>query len=114
MPVGECEFALNSILDDLQVDPWPAAQGDRPARCSGAAMGIAVAMLESSVGKGPINRGSRIITLIGGPVTHGPGKIVAQTKKQMIRSHLDIQKEKENTQYMKAAIKYYQSLADRS
>ena len=77
-------------------------------------MGIAVAMLESAIGKGPISRGSRIITLIGGPVTHGPGKIVAQTKKQMIRSHLDIQKEKENTQYMKAAIKYYQSLADRS
>lgn len=77
-------------------------------------MGIAVAMLESCIGKGPINRGSRIVTLIGGPVTHGPGKIVAQTKKQMIRSHLDIQKEKENTQYMKAAIKYYQSLADRS
>jgi len=23
VPVGECEFALNSILDDLQSDPWP-------------------------------------------------------------------------------------------
>ena len=77
VPVGECEFALNSILDDLQSDPWPAAQGDRPARCTGAAMGIAVAMLESCIGRGPITRGSRIITLIGGPVTHGPGKIVA-------------------------------------
>ena len=77
-------------------------------------MGIAVAMLESAAGKGPIARGSRIITLVGGPITHGPGKIVAQTKKQMIRSHLDIQKEKENTQFMKPAIKYFQSLADRA
>jgi protein transport protein SEC23 len=23
VPVSECEFALNSILDDLQPDPWP-------------------------------------------------------------------------------------------
>ena len=98
---------MNSILDDLQCDPWPAAQNDRPARCTGTAMGIAVAMLESAAGKGPIARGSRIITLVGGPITHGPGKIVAQTKKQMIRSHLDIQKEKENTQFMKPAIKYF-------
>mmetsp|Transcript_12704 Transcript_12704/g.21399 ORF Transcript_12704/g.21399 Transcript_12704/m.21399 type:complete len:89 (+) Transcript_12704:491-757(+) len=23
VPVRECEYALNSILDDLQCDPWP-------------------------------------------------------------------------------------------
>lgn len=77
-------------------------------------MATAVAMLEACIGKGAINRGSRIITLVGGPVTYGPGKIVAQSKKQMIRSHLDIQKEKENTSFMKDAIKFYQSLADRA
>lgn len=32
----------------------------------------------------------------------------------MIRSHLDIQKEKENTQFMKPAIKFFQSCADRA
>ena len=114
VPVGECDFALNSILDDLQCDPWPAPQGDRPARSAGQAMSIAISMLESFVGKGPINRGSRVITLLGGPITNGPGKIVSQSKKQMIRTHLDIQKENENTQYMKPAIKFFQSLADRS
>lgn len=77
-------------------------------------MSIAISMLESCVGKGPVSRGSRIITLIGGPITNGPGKIVAQSKKQMIRSHLDIQKEKENTQFMKPAIKFFQSIADRA
>ena len=77
-------------------------------------MSIAISMLESFVGKGPINRGSRVITLLGGPITNGPGKIVSQSKKQMIRTHLDIQKENENTQYMKPAIKFFQSLADRS
>lgn len=77
VPVGECEFALNSILDDLQCDPWPAAQGDRPARAAGQAMSIAISMLEACVGKPPASRGSRIITLLGGPITSGPGKIVA-------------------------------------
>ena len=23
VPISECEFALNSILDDLYCDPWP-------------------------------------------------------------------------------------------
>ena len=30
VPVSECEFALNTILDDLQPDPWPTKQGNRP------------------------------------------------------------------------------------
>ena len=30
VPVAECEFALNSILDDLQPDPWPVNKGNRP------------------------------------------------------------------------------------
>ena len=30
VPVSECEFALNTILDDLQPDPWPIKQGNRP------------------------------------------------------------------------------------
>jgi protein transport protein SEC23 len=33
---------------------------------------------------------------------------------ERIRSHLDIQKEAENTKYLKSAIKFYQDLADRA
>jgi protein transport protein SEC23 len=46
VPVSECEFALSSILDDLQNDPWPVEPFHRPLRCVGAAMNLAVGMLE--------------------------------------------------------------------
>jgi protein transport protein SEC23 len=111
VPVSECEFALNSILDDLQPDPWPAAKGCRPARSVGTALNIAISLLEIA---GSNTRGSRIINLLGGPVTSGPGKIVAEELSEKIRSHLDIQKERENTRHLKAATKFYQECAARA
>ena len=66
---------MNSIIDDLQSDPWPVEAGNRPARCVGSAMATAVAMLEAACGQ--TTRGSRIVTLIGGPATFGPGLIVS-------------------------------------
>jgi len=44
-------------------------------------------------------------------VTIGPGKIVAEELKEKIRSHLDIQKERENTRHLKPALKFYGELA---
>ena len=38
---------------------------------------------------GGVNRGSRIINLMGGAVTVGPGKVVAEELKEHIRSHSD-------------------------
>jgi len=75
VPVSECEFALNSILDDLQCDPWPVETGHRPARCVGSALNIAVGLLEAAQS----SSGSRIVTLMGGAVTFGPGMIVSQS-----------------------------------
>lgn len=108
--MSECEFALNSILDDLQCDPWPVESGNRPARCVGTALNVAVGLLEGAHS----SSGSRIVTLMGGAITYGPGMIVSQSLKERIRSHLDIQQEKENTKNLKNAIKFYQGLADRS
>jgi len=65
-------------------------------------------MLELAGGK---NRGSRIINLMGGAVTIGPGKIVSEEINERIRSHLDIQKERENTRHLKPAIKFYTECA---
>jgi len=48
VPVAECEFALNSILDDLQCDPWPVEAGNRAARCVGSALNTAVSLLEAA------------------------------------------------------------------
>ena len=39
---------------------------------------------------GSVNRGSRIISFIGGAVTTGQGQIVGEELKEKIRSHLDI------------------------
>jgi protein transport protein SEC23 len=68
-------------------------------------------MLEIS---GSVNRGSRIVNILGGPVTTGPGKIVSEDLKERIRSHLDIQKERENTCHLKNAIKFYTECATRA
>ena len=51
---------------------------------------------------------------MGGAVTYGPGMVVSQQLEEKIRSHLDIQKEADNTKHLKNAIKFYQGLADRS
>jgi hypothetical protein len=46
-----------------------------------------VALLEAA---GSQSRGSRIISLIGGAATFGPGQIVSEALSMKLRSHLDI------------------------
>lgn len=74
-------------------------------------MNIAISLLEAAGGAG---RGSRIVNLLGGPVTYGPGKIVDELLSEKIRSHLDIQKERENTRHLKPAVKFYSECAARA
>ena len=111
VPVSECEFALNSILDDLQPDPWPVKSGNRASRCVGTALNVAISLLEAAGGQ---SRGSRVVTLVGGAATYGPGMIVSETLQEKIRSHLDIQKERDNTKYLKKALTYYKDLSLRA
>ena len=111
VPASEAEFTLNSILDDLQSDPWPIAKQHRAQRCFGTALNIAVSLLETC-GQG--QHGSRIINMIGGPVTYGPGKIVDEPYAMKIRSHLDIQQERENTKFLKPAVKFFGDIASRA
>ena len=47
-PVQQCEFALTSILEQLQRDPWPVANDKRPQRCTGVAMSVAIGLMEVS------------------------------------------------------------------
>ena len=46
LPVGECEYGLTSILEQLAKDPWPVASDKRAQRCTGVAMSVAVGLLE--------------------------------------------------------------------
>jgi protein transport protein SEC23 len=68
MPVSECDLQLNSILDDLEPDPWHVLQDERNSRCTGTALNLAISLLETVP-----KMGSRIMALLGGPCTIGPG-----------------------------------------
>jgi len=106
-PVQECEMMLQDILADLRRDPWPIATGKRALRASGAALSIAVGLLEACYP----NTGARILEFLGGACSHGPGMVVDDDFKNPIRSHHDI--EKDTCKFMKKAIKFYETLAKR-
>ena len=42
-------MSLTDLLGELQRDPWPVATGKRPLRSTGAALSIAVGLLEVRV-----------------------------------------------------------------
>ena len=52
--------------------------------------------------------------MMGGPCTVGQGQIVGLDTKEKIRSHVDIQKERDNTRHLKAATKFYTECATRA
>lgn len=107
MPVGECTFALEQILDDLQKDPWPSQTDERVQRCTGTALGVAIGMLETAVPR----QGSRIMLFTAGPSTSGSGAIVVRSKKESMRSHTDLLKGQ--APLHKPAIAFYTALSER-
>eukprot|EP00123_Amoebidium_parasiticum_P016637 comp23528_c2_seq2/m.39556 comp23528_c2_seq2/g.39556 ORF comp23528_c2_seq2/g.39556 comp23528_c2_seq2/m.39556 type:complete len:765 (-) comp23528_c2_seq2:257-2551(-) len=106
-PLGQCDSQLTSIIEELQRDPWPVPHGHRPARATGAALSVAVGLMECAFP----NTGARIMSFIGGACTVGPGLVVGRELKETIRSHHDI--EKDNAPHMKKAAKHYNALAKR-
>ncbi|ALC47525.1 sec23 [Drosophila busckii] len=107
-PISQCDAALGDLLNELQRDPWPVPQGKRYLRSTGAALSIAVGLLECTYP----NTGGRIMTFVGGPCSQGPGQVVDDELKHPIRSHHDIHKD--NVKFMKKAIKHYDALALRA
>ncbi|WFD45060.1 GTPase-activating protein S23 [Malassezia psittaci] len=108
LPVSECEYQLTATLEQLQRDPWPVANDKRPQRCTGAALSVAVGLLESTFQ----NSGARVMLFCGGPCTEGPGQVVSTELRERIRSHHDI--EKDNVRFFKRAVRFYENLAKRS
>lgn len=41
-------MSLTDLLGDLQRDPWPVSQNKRPLRSTGAALSVAIGLLEVS------------------------------------------------------------------
>ena len=110
MPLKDCEFTVNTFLDDLQPDPWGKKQGERHPNCSGLALHIAVAMLECLAHREP----SRIMVFLGGACSIGQGQIVGRPLVETIRNYVDFEKGNNNTKYYKTAIDFYQQLAIRA
>jgi protein transport protein SEC23 len=90
IPLEDCEATLTTILQDLQVDPWPVKEKTRAKRCTGVAMSIAASMLEI----GYSHFGARMINFIGGPCTLGPGTVVGNDFKEQMRFHNDLRSDK--------------------
>ena len=107
-PVQKCDMYLTDLLGELQRDPWPVSQGKRPLRSTGAALSIAVGLLEGAFP----NTGARVMLFAGGACSQGPGSVVNDDLKQPIRSHHDI--DKDNAKFMKKATKHYEALATRA
>ena len=106
-PLSDAEFALTQLLDGLLPDPPPGAD-TRPERCTGAALSVAVALLEAAnVGA----CGGRILLFTGGPATVGPAAVVAPPRAEALRSHKDF--EKGSAPKWGPAIQHYAALAQR-
>ncbi len=40
LPISECEFTINAVLDELQRDVFPTLSELRPSRCTGTALQV--------------------------------------------------------------------------
>lgn len=105
LPASECEFALNSVLEELQKDPWPVNPDQRATRCTSTALSVAASLLGACVP----GSGARIMAFVGGPATEGTGAIVSKTLSEPIRCHKDI--DKDSAPYYLKAVKFYEGLA---
>lgn len=86
---------------------WPVTSENRASRCTGAALSIAVSLLESCFPRS----GARIMTFIGGACTIGPGMVLGNKLSEEMRSHTDIKKG--NAKHLQAATQFYDELAQR-
>ncbi|XP_077234856.1 sec23/Sec24 protein transport family protein [Tasmannia lanceolata] len=105
LPASECEFVLNSVLEELQKDPWAVPADQRASRCTSTALSVAASLLGACVP----GSGARIMAFIGGPSTEGPGAIVSKNLSEPIRSHKDL--DKDAAPLYHKAVKFYEGLS---
>lgn len=70
-PIQACDMSVTDLIGELQRDPWGVAPGKRSLRSTGAALSIAVGLLECTYP----NTGARIMMFLGGPGSQGPGQV---------------------------------------
>ena len=72
LPLAECDFTLESIVEELAADAFPRKAGYRQQRATGSAVAIATGLLEICAPSG----GGRVCLFTGGPCTVEPGMTV--------------------------------------
>ncbi|KAK7350559.1 hypothetical protein VNO77_09307 [Canavalia gladiata] len=105
VPASECEFTLNSVLEELQRDPWAVPADQRATRCTSTALSIAASLLGACVP----GSAARIMAFIGGPATEGPAPIVSKQLSEPIRSHKDL--DKDSVPHYHKCVKFYDGLS---
>lgn len=75
---------IPSLSDNsLQVDEQLKVPRQRSVRCTGAALAVAVGLLENSTA----GSGAQILLFTSGPATLGPGQVVGRDQAEALRSH---------------------------
>jgi len=106
LPVSDCSFAVETVLEDLRKDPWPVPNDKRPARATGCALSVALSLSHLAIPR----RGARIMLFTAGPCTSGPGAVVSRLKEEDMRSHADLAKKAEPM--FQPACEFYTKLAN--
>ncbi|CAJ1949712.1 unnamed protein product [Sphenostylis stenocarpa] len=105
VPASECEFTINSVLEELQKDPWAVPADQRATRSTSTALSIAASLLGACVP----GSAARIMAFIGGPATEGPAPIVSKQLSEPIRSHKDL--DKDSVPHYHKCVKFYDGLS---
>nr|XP_043625700.1 protein transport protein SEC23-like isoform X2 [Erigeron canadensis] len=105
LPASEGAYTIHSLLEELGTDQWPIAPGNRSLRCTGVALSVAAGLLGACMP----GTGARIVALVGGPCTEGPGSIVSKDLSDPVRSHKDL--DKDAAPYFRKAVQFYEELS---
>ncbi|CAK9136676.1 unnamed protein product [Ilex paraguariensis] len=106
LPVSECEFNITTAIEDIHSSSQ-VLRGHRPLRSTGAAISVAVGLLEGCL----VNTGSRIMVFTSGPATVGPGMIVNSDLGNAIRTHRDVNNG--YAPYYKKCFEFYKQISQR-
>ncbi|EIE23773.1 COP-II coat subunit [Coccomyxa subellipsoidea C-169] len=107
LPISECEFTVNAVLDELQRDVFPTLSEHRPSRCTGTALQVAASLMGAALQPGMC--AARLMLFVGGPSTEGAGKVVEKELSEPIRSHEDLAKDR--APHYKKARRFFDGVA---
>lgn len=107
-PIKDADLMLTRIIEDLKPDQPPIIEGRRPLRGTGAALNVALSMLDNLYP----NNIARIMLFLAGPATIGPGAVVGLEKKETMRMHGG-PKDKNGDTRDELASKFYKNISKR-